>query len=195
MLQPVLQRRKESGFTLLELLIAITIIGLLASVVLASLGDSRHKANVSQAISQIREIEKALILWANIENIQSWKITGTCFPSCYTNHAIPNLIENGNSLGFDNFSAYLPKPPIPPYGDYWGYFNDDIPYSCDEDGDSYHSGVSIRLHAPNAENLDELFTDMDEIIDGGDGPDCGRVRQGGSSETIYYRIANYSDDI
>ena len=50
----------KNGFTLIELLIVIAIIGILSSVVLASLNISRVKARDVQRISQIKEIEKAM---------------------------------------------------------------------------------------------------------------------------------------
>lgn len=48
------------GFTLLELLVVIAIIGLLSSVVLASISDVRMKARDSQRLSDIKQIQLAL---------------------------------------------------------------------------------------------------------------------------------------
>lgn len=51
-----------SGFTLLELLVVLAIIGVLATVVLASLNSSREKANNAAILSQINEYQKAIEL-------------------------------------------------------------------------------------------------------------------------------------
>jgi prepilin-type N-terminal cleavage/methylation domain-containing protein len=53
-------RQSNSGFTLIELLVVVAIIGLLASVVLASLNTARAKARNARRVSDIRQIQLAL---------------------------------------------------------------------------------------------------------------------------------------
>ncbi len=49
----------HKGFTLIELLVVIAIIGILSSVVLASLNTARARTRYTQAIAQMREIRNA----------------------------------------------------------------------------------------------------------------------------------------
>lgn len=51
------------GFTLIELLVVISIVGLLASVVISSLGSSRLKARDARRIADLRTIRNALELY------------------------------------------------------------------------------------------------------------------------------------
>lgn len=51
---------RNKGFTLIELLVVVAIIGLLSSVVLASLNTARTKANDAARISGIRQLQSAL---------------------------------------------------------------------------------------------------------------------------------------
>jgi len=55
--------RMQRGFTLIELLVVIAIIGLLSSVVLASLNTAREKSRDARRISDLRQIQTALELY------------------------------------------------------------------------------------------------------------------------------------
>lgn len=62
--------RTKRGFTLIELLVVIAIIGILSSVVLASLGTARQKARDATRISDMKNIQLALELY--YDSLQSY---------------------------------------------------------------------------------------------------------------------------
>ncbi|MBY0472743.1 type II secretion system GspH family protein [Patescibacteria group bacterium] len=59
---------KARGFTLIELLVVISIIGLLASIVLTSLNSARAKARDATRLVTLKELQKALELYASDHN-------------------------------------------------------------------------------------------------------------------------------
>lgn len=63
--EPMLRAR---GFTLVELLVSIAIIGLLSSIVLASLSTARDKALDAQRMANTRTLKNALQMYANDHN-------------------------------------------------------------------------------------------------------------------------------
>ncbi len=69
----------KKGFTLIELLVVISIIGLLSSVVLASLNSARAKARDARRLSDIHQIQLALALYYDDNNNTYPPDNGYCF--------------------------------------------------------------------------------------------------------------------
>lgn len=60
-------QRKEKGFTILELLVVVAIIGILTSITLAFFSDAREKGRDSRRFDDMRQIKNALGLY-NTDN-------------------------------------------------------------------------------------------------------------------------------
>lgn len=58
----------ERGFTLIELLVVVAIIGLLSSVVLASLNGARQKGRDARRLADLRQMQTALELYYSDHN-------------------------------------------------------------------------------------------------------------------------------
>lgn len=70
-----MKKHLQSGFTLIELLVVISIIGILASVVLAGLATAREKARDAARMASIKQIETALYLYRDTKG--NWMTTGS----------------------------------------------------------------------------------------------------------------------
>jgi prepilin-type N-terminal cleavage/methylation domain-containing protein len=101
-------KNKNCGFTLVELLIVISIISLLASIVLASLNNARVNARDTQRISDIRQMRIALELYRNVNGgypaLGGWKQSND---------------SNWSELQTE-LAPYMPKLPIDPVNNDWG---------------------------------------------------------------------------
>ncbi len=73
-------RENKRGFTLIELLVVIAIIGLLSSIVFASLNTARLKARDTRRMSDLHQIQLALNLYYSDKG--HYPVAGPWFLSC-----------------------------------------------------------------------------------------------------------------
>jgi type II secretion system protein G len=109
-----MKNQKQKGFTLIELLVVIAIIGLLASVVLVSLGTARVKARDTKRKADFSQLTKALALYYDKNGIMPANVLGA---EIYDDHAqfLQVLITDG-------VLTRLPKDPSSPTIRY-AYYN------------------------------------------------------------------------
>ncbi|MCI5051105.1 MAG: type II secretion system GspH family protein [Candidatus Pacebacteria bacterium] len=99
--------KKEKGFTLIELLVVVSIIGVLASIVLSSLGEARNKAKDAKILSQVRELQKAIEAHNLFEG--SWPTDGpndsVVWASTCEGFSESRYVENWNAF-IDDLGEY-----------------------------------------------------------------------------------------
>ena len=103
----------QSGFTLIEILVVLAIIGILASVVVPSILDNPDKARVIKAQQDIKTIESAM---------QMYKLDNFVYPS--TDQGIEALVDKptGGTIPKNwKEGGYLKDLPEDPWGNPYQY--------------------------------------------------------------------------
>jgi len=79
--------KKQRGFTLIEVLVVISITGLLASIVLVALKDARGKSRDTKRKSDLHQMQTALELYYNEHNeYPNWTVSGN--PQFFVNFSL-----------------------------------------------------------------------------------------------------------
>ncbi len=93
---------KNTGFTLIELMVVITIIGLLASTVLASLTTARAKARDAARVQVVKELQKALELYRNANGGNyPCSSSASTLPPCQSGGSLVNANGTTRNSFFD----------------------------------------------------------------------------------------------
>lgn len=116
--------RRRQGFTLIELMIVVVILGLLATIVMPKILSRPDQARRVKAKADIRSIQSALALF---------KTDTGRFPT--TSEGLEALVNNPGIKGF-NADGYLESVPVDPWGNRYVYLSPGI-RSKDYDLKSY----------------------------------------------------------
>lgn len=128
-------KRFSTGFTLVELLITVAIVGILSAVVLTSMAGARNKAKDGRRISDIKQIQLALELYYDV------------------NHAYPKD-PTGLGVLYTEISGKKPlddylKISIDPDGDNYSYWST---------GQDYHLGAVLQEYNTLLDEDDDATT-------------------------------------
>lgn len=170
----------ESGFTLLEILVVISIIGFISSLILPSINNARDRARAVRFVSDFNSITKALFLWQSDANIPF--VHEDVYGSVNSGapcHDEPVLSETDlfqDQSGSPGWKGpYMAAVPRDPFG---------REYSYDNDGDVWNppgqkwGGVNIQAQwcvGEGARYL-RLAPLIDALYDHGDGANLGRFK-------------------
>lgn len=106
--------KNKSGFTIVELLIVIVIIGILAAITIVAYNGIQQRARYASYVSDIQSINKAIMLY-QVDN-SAYPITGGCVVwSAASTSVIPGLTPT--------YIKTIPGPSYTGDGTYYAYCN------------------------------------------------------------------------
>ena len=130
-------KKNQRGFTLIEIMVVVVILGILASIVVPRLLDEPEKARRTTAATQIRSFEEALGIF---------KLENGFFPT--TEQGLSALVEKptvGRVPNRYKDGGYIKKIPLDPWGQQYLYLSPGVHgdfdlFSYGPDGESGGEG-------------------------------------------------------
>ncbi|MDO8594707.1 MAG: prepilin-type N-terminal cleavage/methylation domain-containing protein [bacterium] len=93
--------KNQKGFTLIELLVVIAIIGILSSVVLASLNSARTKARDAKRVADVKQIQIALELYFDASSKYPFSLASlVCSGGCSGGASLSVLPKDPNATDY-----------------------------------------------------------------------------------------------
>lgn len=140
-----IKNRNMKGFTLIEIIVVVVIIGLLAAVIAPNIFGQVEKARLNRALSDLRALESSLNLY-RLDNFN--------YPT--TEQGIQALVTKpSGSPEAKNWKkgGYIPRLPLDPWGSEYQYAN---PGTSGNDFDLFTFGADGK--AGGEENNKDLST-------------------------------------
>ena len=121
MMTKIRQRLNQKGFTLVELMVVIAILGILAAIAIPKFSDSTSAANTAKIAADLRTIDSAIVMFqanggtlsgTNVSQLSSYLVgtdtlvppTGKCYIGTSTAETVPT---GGYTIDVDAGRAIL----------------------------------------------------------------------------------------
>ena len=107
-----MEARKRGGFTLVEILIVVVILGILAAIVIPQFTNASESAKVSSMISQLQTIRSQLELFQVQHNGSYPTLDGASPWDIMTQNSDATETASNGHDGTGDFGPYLQQPPV-----------------------------------------------------------------------------------
>jgi prepilin-type N-terminal cleavage/methylation domain-containing protein len=181
-------KKTTSGFTIVELIVVIAVIGILATITVVAYGDFQARSKATAIETNLKNIEKNLRVYAADQQWGVWPLDNNDIDPGKLNPSIQTLIDD-----LPAFKKYLSASPttsdLPASA--WVYDNDgDTKPSCSSSAnpDSY-KGTNIVVTGV-AQNVAGY---LDSSMDDGN-LNCGRIRYDSTASKVFYSLS-YTNDL
>lgn len=133
------QRRKQAGFTLIEIMVVVVILGILAAFIVPRLMDRPDAARITKAKSDIRAIESALSLY---------RLDNHSYPT--TDLGLAALVEKPANAAAWKEGGYIERMPKDPWNNPYQYLNPGVHgtidvFSYGADGQEGGDGINADI--------------------------------------------------
>jgi len=140
--------KDQKGFSLVELLVVISIIGMLSTMAVVSLGNAREKGRDAKRLNDVRQIQMALELYYNTDS--SYPAEGEI------NTLTDNILDNNKSIATSSktFMALIPQDPLytdTSGSDFYKYYTDGEIYVIKYELESGAANLDSGFHCASNE--------------------------------------------
>ena len=175
------------GFTLVELLVVISIIGILSVSVMTGISSAVHKAKRAKLVRQFQEIEKAFIMAYFDENRDTWWRENEI--GLGQNPTLKKIVEKETGP-LSTFSDYFPASRLTNEvsGSQYHYDHDnDTEADCGGGNSNWAKGVNLAITGLSLKDKKAI----DRYVDGEENFKCGKITYGNyEGGSLYWRISD-----